>query len=85
MALPEHVELSGGVVTWATTSRASGRTVNAGLIGKQRFYVEVVTSDSRYCLWDGDGYGDAIEMAEKTRLSLGIAEAVHDTVVRAAE
>lgn len=81
MATLEHVELSGGVVTWSTSSRASGRTVNADLIGKQRFFVEVVTDDSRYCLWDGAGYGEAIEIAEKTRLSLEIDAPVLDTVM----
>jgi len=76
----EHIELSGGIVTWSTSDRAAGRTINAELIGKQRFFVEVVTDDSRYCLWDGADYDEAIRMAEETRHSLNLEAPVRDTV-----
>ena len=74
------IELDGGVNTASTLQSARGTVPSGDTLGRFRFFVSVVESGRRFCIWDGDSYSEAITIAEDIRRQWDLVEPVHDEV-----
>ncbi len=79
-----HIEIIGGVVSSATITDHSGTRDEPALVGKHRYFVDVVGKDGhRTGMWDGESHNEAREEADILRRDFKVVQ-ILDLTVRAA-
>ncbi|ALJ98238.1 hypothetical protein BiPBO1_24 [Brucella phage BiPBO1] len=79
-----HIEINGGIVKSASVTDDKGTRILADMIGRERFYVDVIEADGGSIgLWDGEDYAEAKREANSLRFTFRVSRIV-DKTARAA-
>nr|DAH62794.1 MAG TPA: hypothetical protein [Caudoviricetes sp.] len=76
-----HIEIVGGVVSSATITDANGTREEPGMVGKHRYFVDVVDKGGfRIGMWDGESHAEAREEADILRHDFKVVQILDLTV-----
>lgn len=79
-----HIEIVGGLVNSATVTDADGTRNAPELVGKYRYFVDVVGKDgTRTGMWDGESHETARQEADFLRRDFKVVQILDLTVGRA--
>ncbi len=79
-----HIEIVGGIVSDATITDANGTRDAPELVGKHRYFVDVVDKGGvRVGMWDGESHAAAREEADVLRHDFKVVQVLDLTVGRA--
>lgn len=78
-----HIEIVGGIVSSATITDANGTREEPGIVGKHRYFVDVVDNGGfRIGMWCGESHADAREEADILRHDFKVVQILDLTVGR---